>query len=61
MNCGRATEWLEAYIMGDLAPELADQLEQHLARCEACRQRYEQLRRLIALLKRYFAAEQRSA
>lgn len=47
--------------MGDLAPELADQLEQHLARCEACRQRYEQLRRLIVLLKRYFAAEQRSA
>ncbi|MDW8107554.1 MAG: zf-HC2 domain-containing protein [Armatimonadota bacterium] len=57
MSCRRANEWLEAYIMGDLAPELADQLEQHLVRCEACRQRYEQMRRLIALLKRYFAAK----
>lgn len=47
--------------MGDLASELADRLEQHLARCEACRQRYEQMRRLVALLKRYFAAKSHSA
>ncbi len=61
MSCRRAQEWLEAYIRGDLSPELADQLERHLAECEACRLRYEELKRVIVLLKRFFALKQRLA
>lgn len=57
MNCRRAQEWIEAYIMGDLAPELADLLEEHLRQCDACRYRYEQQKRLIALLRRFFAVQ----
>lgn len=43
--------------MGDLAPTLADQLEAHLKQCDACRRRYEEQKRLIALLRRMFAVQ----
>ncbi|OYT69640.1 MAG: hypothetical protein CFK49_11560 [Armatimonadetes bacterium JP3_11] len=59
MNCRRAQEWIEAYIMGDLAPELADSLEAHLKQCDACWRRYEEQKRLIALLRRVFAVQRR--
>lgn len=61
MTCRRAQEYMEAYIMGDLAPELADLLEAHLRECDACRRRYEEQKRLIALLKRALRARQRLA
>jgi len=59
MNCRRAQEWIESYIMGDLAPTLADQLEAHLKQCDACRRRYEEQKRLITLLRRAFALQRR--
>jgi len=59
MNCRRAQEWMESYIMGDLAPTLAEQLETHLRQCEACQHRYEEQKRLIALLQRMFATKRR--
>ena len=46
---------MESHIMGDLAPELAEQLETHLRQCDACQRRYEEQKRLIALLRRVFA------
>ncbi len=61
MNCRRAHECIEAYIMGDLAPELADELEAHLRVCEPCRRHYEEQQRLIALLRRAFRVKQRFA
>ncbi len=61
MTCRRAQEYMEAYIMGDLAPELADSLEAHLRECDACQRRYEEQKRLIALLKRALRARQRLA
>ncbi|MCS7209382.1 MAG: zf-HC2 domain-containing protein [Fimbriimonadales bacterium] len=61
MNCRRAQEWIESYIMGDLPPELADQLEAHLNQCETCRRCYEEQKRLIALLRRLFSTKQRMA
>ncbi|MDM7461222.1 MAG: zf-HC2 domain-containing protein [bacterium] len=61
MTCRRAQEYMEAYIMGDLAPKLADLLEAHLRECDACWRRYEQQKRLIALLKRALRARQRLA
>ncbi|MFN7019388.1 MAG: anti-sigma factor family protein [Fimbriimonadales bacterium] len=59
MDCRRAQEWMEAYIMGDLAPELVDELEAHLKKCDACWRRYEEQKRLIALLRRAFRVQQR--
>lgn len=50
---------MEAYIIGDLAPELADQLEAHLKQCDACQRRYEEQKRLIVLLRRVFAIQHR--
>jgi anti-sigma factor RsiW len=45
--------------MGDLAPTLAEQLETHLRQCDACQRRYEEQKRLIALLQRMFATKRR--
>jgi len=52
---------MESHIVGDLAPELAEQLETHLRQCDACRRRYEEQKRLIVLLQRMFATKQRFA
>jgi len=61
MACRWAREWMEAYIMGDLTPELAEQLEVHLGQCSACRRYYEEQKRLIALLQRMYATTRRFA
>jgi len=61
MTCRRAQEWMESYVMGDLAPELAEQLEAHLKRCNACQRYCEEQKRLIALLQRMFATKRRFA
>lgn len=54
-------ELMESHIMGDLAPELADQLETHMRQCDACQRRYEEQKRLIGLLQRMFATKRRFA
>jgi len=45
---------MEPYVVGDLKPELADQLEQHLKQCAECQRYYEEQKRIVALLKRAF-------
>ncbi len=61
MTCRRAQELMESHIVGDLAPELAQQLDAHLGQCDACQRRYEEQKRLIALLQRAFATKRRFA
>lgn len=61
MTCRRAQDLMESYIMGDLAPELAEQLEMHLKQCDACHHRYEEQNRLMTLLQRFFATKRRLA
>jgi anti-sigma factor RsiW len=52
---------MESHIVGDLTPQLAEQLETHLRLCDACQRRYEEQKRLIVLLQRVFATKQRFA
>jgi anti-sigma factor RsiW len=52
---------MESHIVGDLAPELAEQLDAHLRQCDACQRRYEEQKQLIALLQRAFATKRRFA
>lgn len=47
--------------MGDLARELAEQLEMHLKQCDACQHRYEEQKWLMTLLQRFFATKRRLA
>lgn len=61
MTCRRAQELMESFIMGDLAPELAEQLEMHLKLCDACQRHYEEQKRLIALVQHFFATKRRLA
>jgi anti-sigma factor RsiW len=52
---------MESHIVGDLTPQLAEQLKTHLRQCDACQRRYEEQKRLIVLLQRVFATKQRFA
>jgi predicted anti-sigma-YlaC factor YlaD len=61
MNCRRAQEWIESYIVGDIPSELAERLTEHLKQCPVCRSQYEEQRRLIALLRHLFATRRRFA
>lgn len=61
MNCRRARAYMEAYLMSDLDPKLAEQLERHLQTCHFCQAACEDLRRLIDLLQRAFEQKRRSA
>ncbi len=61
MNCRRAREYMESYIMGDLDPMLAEQLDHHLNRCPECQRYLEEQRRLIMLLRRAYALLKRPA
>ncbi|NCP16821.1 hypothetical protein GW866_07240, partial [bacterium] len=46
-----ASEWLNAYLDGELGGLRQRQVEQHLERCAACRAELEALRGLSALLR----------
>ncbi len=37
MKCKRVNEWMALYVAGDLDPHTSQQVEAHLASCEACR------------------------
>ncbi len=45
-----ATQWLGAYLDGELKGVRLHQVETHLAQCAACRMELEQLRKMSALL-----------
>ncbi len=61
MNCRRARAYMEAHLMNDLHPKLADQLERHLETCPSCRAEYEEWRRLVEALRRIFALRRQLA
>ncbi len=61
MTCRQAREYMEAHLMNDLHPRLAEQLERHLETCPSCQAAYEELQRVIALLRRAFATRRQSA
>lgn len=61
MNCRRARAYMEAHLMNDLHPELAELLERHLETCPSCRTAYEEMRRLVEALRRMFALKRQSA
>ncbi|GBC91565.1 hypothetical protein HRbin15_00019 [bacterium HR15] len=61
MNCRRARASMEAHLMNDLHPKLAEQLERHLQTCPSCRADYEELQRLVEALRRVFALKRQSA
>lgn len=50
-NCQRLLGSLSEYIDGELAPELCQELEQHLASCENCRVVFNTTRRTIDLVR----------
>jgi len=52
---------MEAHLMNDLHPELAELLERHLETCPSCRTAYEEMRRLVEALRRMFALKRQSA
>lgn len=52
---------MEAHLMNDLHPKLAEQLERHLQTCPSCRADYEELQRLVEALRRVFALKRQSA
>lgn len=47
-----SSESLSAYLDGETAPDEARRLASHLAACEACRSRFESVRRLVGGLRR---------
>lgn len=51
------TEWLNAYLDGELKSKQHHQVEEHLAICEACQAELESLQSLSALLHEVPAAE----
>ncbi|MFZ5897937.1 MAG: DUF4179 domain-containing protein [Bacillota bacterium] len=53
MNCADVRVFLEEYIFGDLNPEAAVLVKQHLASCPACREEEQALARAMALLRRH--------
>ena len=50
MSCPSFQEMLSAYLDGELSPEEARSLEEHLAVCEDCRRELEELKSLVAAL-----------
>lgn len=55
------TEWLNAYLDGELKGGRLHQVEEHLAECEACQAELESLQGLLNLLQEVPAAEFPSA
>lgn len=49
--CRQMTEFLMAYLDGELEPEVAARFESHLAACSACRTFLDSYRKTIALGK----------
>ena len=47
-KCSEYAEQISMYIDGMLPPEEADELMEHLERCENCQKRYESLRIITA-------------
>jgi predicted anti-sigma-YlaC factor YlaD len=58
---GHVTEWLGAYVDGELSGIRLRRVESHLRQCSACQREVESLRALSALLKESWAAERRTS
>jgi tetratricopeptide (TPR) repeat protein len=51
MRCQAAQQFYEEYAQGNLSPEVAARLEEHLARCPECRRRFDASEQLGGLLR----------
>jgi anti-sigma factor RsiW len=49
MTCRELTDFLMAYLDGELAPRIRRQFDEHLAQCEDCRSYLDSYRRVVAL------------
>ena len=52
MNCAAAGKWIDALLDGELDPKNAAEVEEHLAGCPACKQRYEARRAVSSNVRR---------
>ncbi len=59
MNCEAARAAMEDQFAGEIAPEQAGHLREHLATCEGCRERYDRLARVDLVFSKGALSEQR--
>ena len=52
MNCAAAGKWIDALLDGELDPKNAAEVEEHLAGCAECKQRYEARRAVSTNIRR---------
>ena len=52
MNCAATGKWIDALLDGELDPKNAAEVEEHLAGCAACKQRYEARRAVSSNIRR---------
>ncbi len=57
MNCRKAEPLLTALLLGELPPEQADHLQQHLASCESCGKIHKELAEALNLVQSALAAQ----
>jgi len=51
MRCEKAKLKIDAYVCGELPPELGAAIEEHLKSCDDCRQAVAALRRMVSLAR----------
>jgi mycothiol system anti-sigma-R factor len=52
MNCAAVAKWIDALLDGELDPKNAAEVEEHLAGCASCKQRYEARRAVSSNMRR---------
>jgi anti-sigma factor (TIGR02949 family) len=52
MNCAATGKWIDALLDGELDPKNAAEVEEHLASCAKCQQRYEARRAVSSNIRR---------
>ncbi len=57
MHCHEVSEYMHLAIDGTLEPATQHELDQHLAECASCKQRYERLNQAVAFLQASQMAE----
>ena len=48
MNCAETEKYLSEYLDNETAPQLRQQIDEHLAQCESCRHKLAQLQALCS-------------
>jgi mycothiol system anti-sigma-R factor len=52
MNCAAVAKWIDALLDGELDPKNAAEVEEHLAGCASCKQRYEARKAVSSNMRR---------